>query len=423
MKKEWRIPTSKVMKLFFGILDEIPVLGRHSIQVAKLSAMLGSEMELPMERIIELYILGGFHDIGLIAPKIRGMEIFEVFEKEKNRSEAIIDVMKDDVVFKEHVDISAKIASTVPMLSNLSGVVGNHHTPAVDLDINLSSIMANIVMMADSISMRLMVRDNVPDDEFVEDVLEHIRTGKILYFPDVREAAKEVIKKEGYMMLVSDNRLHWDEFVGVETSMDAVNFASALAIMDFFVDSKAKRTRHHSTRVAFLSREIGKVMLSEAESFGLFIAGRLHDVGKIFLSTDVIEKASMKDFAYRTHVIHTYNLLSETEAFQSITAWAISHHERLDGSGYPWGLKAEDLSIPARILQVANSYVALVDSGAEDPISKLDECVREGKLDGNVFLVLKDLIDSGYDVSEIYDVVELYMEEVESGERDLEKAH
>ncbi len=415
MKSEWGIPMRRVAQLIFSILREIPVLGHHSIQVAKISALMAKKMDLSPEKVMTVFLLGGLHDIGLIAPKLRKREIFGVFEKSGSSPEIIVDIMKDDALFKDHGPIGARIISMIPPLSDYSLVIHHHHTPAAELDINFLTVLANLVMMADAISLRLMLRGDIPDREFAEDVIAYINTNKSLFFPDIREIAKDTISEEGYMMLASDDYLHWDEFVGIEVGVDSTTFASILAVLDFLVDSKVDETKHHSTRVAFLSRDLAREMLSDSESFGLFIAGRLHDIGKIFIPSEVLKRSrknSKEDFVYRTHVIHTYKLLSRLEAFQSITAWAVSHHERLDGSGYPWKLKTKDMSIPARILQVADVYVSTFERGG-DPLRTVEEMAGDGKLDKSVVQVLKNLVHGGYDVSDIYDFMEMYMEEVE----------
>ncbi len=415
MKAEWRVPMRRMAQLMFDILKEVPVLGHHSIQVAKISALMARKMDFSPERVMIVFLLGGLHDIGLIAPKIRKREIFEIFERSGNTPEVIVDIMKDDTVYKDHGPIGGRIISMIPPLADYSLVIHHHHTPAAELDINYLCVLANLVMMADALSVRLMLRGDVPDREFVEDVIGYINTNKSLFFPDIRDVAREVINEEGYMMLASDDDLHWDEFVGMEMGVDSSTFASVLAVLDFLIDSKVDETKHHSTRVAFLARDLGKEMLSDPESRGLFIAGRLHDMGKIFIPTEVLKKSRRdfkEDFVYRTHVIRTYRLLSNLESLQSVVMWAVSHHERLDGSGYPWKLTAREMSIPARILQVADVYVSAFERG-EDPLEVCEEMASDGKLDGSVVEVLKGLVKNGYDISDVYDLMEMYMKEVE----------
>ncbi len=92
-------------------------------------------------------------------------------------------------------------------------------------------------------------------------------------------------------------------------------------------------------------------------------AGLLHDIGKLAVSSRILDKPGKLDadelVAIRAHPRHTQQILERVACLRTIVEPAASHHERLDGSGYHRGLAAFDLSRPARILAVADVYEAL----------------------------------------------------------------
>lgn len=91
--------------------------------------------------------------------------------------------------------------------------------------------------------------------------------------------------------------------------------------------------------------------------------GLLHDIGKLGVSNRILDKPGALDAderaAVERHPLHTWEILRRVRAFDDVAHTAALHHEKLDGSGYPWGLHAEQLDLPARLLSVADIYEAL----------------------------------------------------------------
>jgi HD-GYP domain-containing protein (c-di-GMP phosphodiesterase class II) len=95
-------------------------------------------------------------------------------------------------------------------------------------------------------------------------------------------------------------------------------------------------------------------------------AALLHDVGKLAISNRILDKpARLTDAEFevvRRHPLHTASILERTPGFAGLAALAGAHHERLDGSGYPHGLAGGALSLPMRVLAVADVYEALTSA-------------------------------------------------------------
>lgn len=130
------------------------------------------------------------------------------------------------------------------------------------------------------------------------------------------------------------------------------------------IDAKSPYTFHHSERVAGLSVRLGSALgLADDDLQRLRRAGLLHDIGKLALPNRILDhpgRLSSRDVArVREHPRHTARILSRVPVLSTVATTAASHHERLDGSGYPDGLRGERLDRPTRILAVADVFDAL----------------------------------------------------------------
>lgn len=130
------------------------------------------------------------------------------------------------------------------------------------------------------------------------------------------------------------------------------------------IDAKSPFTAGHSARVAELASELGEQMnLGAHRVRRLRRAAFLHDVGKLGVSSTILEKpAGLNDHEWvemRKHAEHTRAILGRINAFQDIANIAAAHHERLDGRGYPDGLQGTEIVQETRIITVCDFYDAL----------------------------------------------------------------
>ena len=130
------------------------------------------------------------------------------------------------------------------------------------------------------------------------------------------------------------------------------------------VDSKSPYTSGHSARVALYTDLIAEAMgLSLERRRWLKRGALLHDVGKLGVSNSVLDKAGALDeaewAAVRDHARLTESILSKIHAFSELAKIAGAHHERLDGKGYPKGLKGDEISLETRIITTADIFDAI----------------------------------------------------------------
>ncbi len=133
------------------------------------------------------------------------------------------------------------------------------------------------------------------------------------------------------------------------------------------IDAKDKYTSGHSLRVAALSRKIAREAgMSESECEQVYFSALLHDVGKIGVRDDVINKTGkLTDEEFeniKQHPVLGKEILSSIKQSPYLSLGAHYHHERYDGTGYPEGLKGEQIPVIARIIAVADAYDAMTST-------------------------------------------------------------
>jgi len=151
---------------------------------------------------------------------------------------------------------------------------------------------------------------------------------------------------------------------GGQTILSSPDIDNLCETFAWVVDAKSPFTFRHSIGVMDASMAIGKTLGLPSERMqALRRAALLHDVGKLGISNTILDKPTkLTDDEFtrvKAHPGLSQRILSHIDAFQEIAVLAGEHHEKLDGSGYPNRLRAEDLSIESRLLAVADIYGAL----------------------------------------------------------------
>ncbi len=185
-----------------------------------------------------------------------------------------------------------------------------------------------------------------------------------------------------------------------ETTLDNI----CLAFADV-IDAKSPFTYRHSTGVAGAAVAMAKTLgMSETEVTLLRRAALLHDIGKLSVSNTILDKPSkLSEIEWdvvREHPYYSYEILKRIPNFHDLSEIAASHHERLDGTGYFRGMTAEKLTLPARILVVADIYDALAakrpyrDALPLETVLEVMQKDAPHALDISCFEALKSSVDS-----------------------------
>lgn len=194
-----------------------------------------------------------------------------------------------------------------------------------------------------------------------------------------------VYRPQLFLELIQDNR-----WVTLDETVKLTEFMSKI------IDFRSPFTAMHSAGVAATAVSLAELLgMSSDECKMMRIAGYLHDIGKLKIPDEILEKpGKLTDEEFnimKEHAYYTWILLKDVGGFEQISAWAALHHEKLNGSGYPFHLSESELSLGSRIMTVADIFSALTE---ERPYRKsmekgrvvaiLREDAQRGLLSGSV---------------------------------------
>ena len=200
-------------------------------------------------------------------------------------------------------------------------------------------------------------------------------------------------------------------------------FIGSLKALTSSIDAKDQYTRGHSERVAFISRWIAERLaeqglLKEEQIHKIYLAGLLHDIGKVGIDETVLRKEGKlteQELSHiRTHPSIGAGILSGIKQMRDIVPGVLSHHERVDGKGYPSGLVGEKITLVGKIIGLADSFDAMTSKRTyrdaltvEQALAEIekelgtqfDEQVARAFINSDVYQ-LWDIMQDGF--SEIY---------------------
>lgn len=141
-------------------------------------------------------------------------------------------------------------------------------------------------------------------------------------------------------------------------------FFGSVSALSQAIDAKDGFTRGHADRVSRIAGALAREMgVNEKEIEQIELAGMLHDIGKIGVQDRILMKPTRLDDEERElmkrHTLYGASILEPSTALRPLVPIVLHHHENYDGSGYPEGLKGEDIPLGSRILIVADAYEAM----------------------------------------------------------------
>ena len=190
--------------------------------------------------------------------------------------------------------------------------------------------------------------------------------------------------------------------VGAAMEIDAEAFASMLA---HIVDFRSHFTATHSCATAAVTDVLaGQLGVSPATRHELRVAGLLHDLGKLGVPKEILEKPGPLTVTERqvvdAHSYHSGRILRTIPELRRVADWVAHHHERMDGSGYPDRLAAADLGLETRVIAVADIFTALTEDrpyreglDRRGVLRAMNEMVVQGHIDPVVVDVLGDVVE------------------------------
>ena len=240
-----------------------------------------------------------------------------------------------------------------------------------------------------------------PEDHerFSEAVINHLRHGKP-YIEEYRMIGKDgninYLSAAGMCLRNEDGRaFKWIGAISditerkkaeeeLKESLDKLHKAMGgiIQAMALTVESKDPYTAGHQQRVSSLARTIAQEMgLSKDQVEAIRMAGIVHDVGKISVPAEILSKPTkLSDLEFsliKGHSQTSYDILKDIDFPWPIAEIALQHHERLNGSGYPAGLKGEEILIEAQVLMVADVVEAIASHRPYRPALGIEVALDE----------------------------------------------
>lgn len=332
-----------------------PEVADHHKQVAYLAFRIAEEFGLSTEQKRDVLLAGLLHDIGAFSVKER----LELLAYEENAD--------------DHARSGAKLIGLFPPLAVVADIIRHHHTAwdhgnGAHADGDRVPLASHIVHLADRAVVRINKNQEVLGQ--VEGIREGIRAqAGDVFMPELVEVFLAVSRREYVWLDVVNSSLLTimpEEmiFESLELSMEGLVDLSRL--FSQIIDFRSPFTAHHSSGVAAAAERLAELAgFSPNECRMMRVAGHLHDLGKIAVMNDVLEKQGKLDEpefnAIRSHTFYTYRTLQSIQDFDTINQWASLHHERLDGSGYPFHLSGDNIPLGSRIMAVADVFTAITE--------------------------------------------------------------
>lgn len=327
----------------------------HNRRVSLIAVRLGQALGLDDRALFDLSAYAMLHDNGLTHETYNVMSENGIDRLEMATSHCI----------KGEENIAA-----FPFLEKRDNIILYHHE-AYDGSGFFGRHGSAIPLFAHIIALADMVEVMYQNGMEPSSITEHIAKVKGAKFsPELCETFEAVAKNASFWLSLDHVFVERELKKLVPVFYIELDYPELLRIsniMSGIIDAKSPFTGSHSKG---LSRKIG--VMSDYYGFDsekktrLMIAADLHDVGKLVIPNSIIDKPgklTVVEFnIIKSHTYYTRKVIEAVKGFDDICEWASNHHEKLDGSGYPYGLSEQNISFEAQLMACMDIYQALTES-------------------------------------------------------------
>ncbi|MDL2218444.1 HD domain-containing protein [Christensenellaceae bacterium OttesenSCG-928-M15] len=326
----------------------------HNKRTGLIAAQIGRAMGLNDEDVFDLSAYAMLHDNGI--------------------THECYNVMSDDGASRldcavSHCILGEKNLAAFPFLRTRENVIKYHHE-AFDASgyfgISGDDIPLFSQIIALSEPLEIAYSSGKSQDDIIATVVKE--AGR-KYSPSLVDAFKSVAQRVSFWLSLDARFLDSEVKRHIPTyaiNIDLERLLPISKIMSGIIDSKSPFTANHSRgltrKTAIMCDYYG---FSKSKKARMMIASDLHDIGKLAIPNYIIDKPGKlteQEFAWiKAHAFYTRKIIESVQGFEDIAQWASNHHEKLDGTGYPFGLTAQTLSFESRLIGCLDIYQALTE--------------------------------------------------------------
>lgn len=354
-------------------------ISNHHKRVACIAYHLGTEVGLTESEKENLTYAAALHDIGSLTLDSRLNSLVFDFEDSNYHAEKGYLLLKSFKPF-----------------TNIADLVRYHHTAwdegrCAGLDPKTVPYGSHLLNLADRIST--LIRPDEALFSQAEAIRNRIlKASGTMFKPELVDAFMKLSQKESFWLDTVSSSLSTfleRKFEGNEYELEGEDFLGLIKLFSRIIDFRSRFTSTHSSGVAATGEAMAKLAgFSERDIKMMRIAGYIHDLGKLAVPPEILEKpGSLTEEEYgiiRTHSYYTDIILRPVEQMDTIRKWGAYHHERMDGKGYPFRLTPHELPMGSRIIAVCDVFVALTE----------DRPYRKGMTNDEVRKALRFMADT-----------------------------
>lgn len=372
----------------------VHVTSRHAKRVAYMSVCVAEQLGICGKDLQDLAVYALLHDNALT----------QYIQEELHSN---LTDMKEMPRIGVHCSIGEENIQGFPFHTDVKNVILYHHENAdgsgpfgkKSEEVPLFSRIIHLCDLLDQACCRKAF--TIETWEWAKDVLKRIRGTMV--DEECAEALEKIFSEEYFLSLGGNFEASlWNK---VPRQKQELDFSQIKKLAEFFakiVDYKSPFTSTHSIGVAERAEKLSRYMGFDEETVQkMYLAGALHDIGKVAVGNEILEKPDRltdAEFAVmKHHAAYTYNILSEIDDFEEIRDFAAFHHERLDGTGYPFGKDASELNVQERMMACIDIYQALTESRP----------YKKGMSHERACEILKNMADKGWLDMDIIDKIEM----------------
>ncbi len=350
-----------------------PILKHHHRRVAVIAYHIGKEYGLNDEDMKTLVMTASVHDIGALTVKERDELL-------------VLDVLNPYA----HSYLGAAMIEGLPYFEDISATILHHHLKweySEGIDQRIAEI-CSILHLSDRVDVLIQpgFQNRIQKRDIIDKLSVLVGT---IFRPRVFESFLKCAERDLFWLDIDHMNMQvvlnevLDDAFEIPVTFDLLEkFANTLAKV---IDFRSEFTATHSQGVSAVAYKLASYAgLSKNKMQKIKIAGLLHDIGKMGISTELIEKKDRltpEEFdEMKTHTYYTYSILSNISSIRDISLWALSHHEKQDGSGYPFKLMHEQIGKEAAILALADVFTALSEDRPYRMGLPLDKVSNQMKL-------------------------------------------